>query len=133
MGLERYVRNPDDRKINKIKLATQMLSRYIFELYTCVRVQKCNKNKCIHTLAPGGRPCVSFFFAGGALPVYDVRNCTFGIPSGGKSSILANCFRKANPQIPETFNSPAKSKQVTQNPYQLKQFDFRHFRCSFQS
>jgi hypothetical protein len=53
-----------------------MLSGYIFELYTCVRVQKCNKNMCIHTLAPGGRPRVSFFFAGGALPVYDVRNCT---------------------------------------------------------
>jgi hypothetical protein len=53
-----------------------MLSGYIFELYTCVQVQKCNKNMCIHTLAPGGRPRVSFFFAGGALPVYDVRNCT---------------------------------------------------------
>jgi hypothetical protein len=52
-----------------------MLSGYIFELYTCVQVQKCNKNMCIHTLAPGGRPRVSFFFAGGALPVYDVRNC----------------------------------------------------------
>jgi hypothetical protein len=39
-----------------------MLSGYIFELYTCVRVQKCNKNMCIHTLAPGGRPRVSFFF-----------------------------------------------------------------------
>jgi hypothetical protein len=56
MGLERFVQNPDDRKIKKIKLATQMLSGYIFELYTCVRVQKCDKNMCIHTLAPGGRP-----------------------------------------------------------------------------
>jgi hypothetical protein len=33
-----------------------------WQLYTCVRVQKCNKNICIHTLAPGGRPRVSFFF-----------------------------------------------------------------------
>jgi hypothetical protein len=39
-----------------------MLSGYIFELYTCVQVQKCNQNMCIHTLAPGGRPRVSFFF-----------------------------------------------------------------------
>jgi hypothetical protein len=62
-------------KLKKLKLATQMLRGYIFELYTCVRVQKCNKNMCIHTLAPGGRPRVSFFFAGGALPVYDVCNC----------------------------------------------------------
>jgi hypothetical protein len=73
MGLDRIVRNPEDKK--KTELATLMLSSYNSELSTCLRVQKCNKNACIHTLAPGGRPRVSIFFAGGALPVYGIRNC----------------------------------------------------------
>jgi hypothetical protein len=30
----------------------------------------------VHTLSPGGRPHMSVFFAGGAHPVYGVRNCT---------------------------------------------------------
>ena len=62
MGLERFVQNPDDEQKGKIELATHMLSGYIFELYTCMQIQKCNKNMCIHTLAPGGRAHISVFF-----------------------------------------------------------------------
>jgi hypothetical protein len=76
MGLESFVRNPDGRKIKKIKLATQMLSGYIFELYTCVRVKKCNKICVFKLWPPGEGPASHFFFAGRALPVYDVRNCS---------------------------------------------------------